>query len=435
MKQILATLLLVSLISPAVAAQPQYGDLVITTMDGQNNLSRNSFSGYLNPSRPGIFATLAITPASIFHNWVRMAPNNMDMVLSEVSYLTTPHSGRMVNLQPNGVQSIITTLSSVSMDGFELDHDGQWVASARSGPLSPKPNYVLGVDHATGATTIFASLVTTTWFNEIAIDRDPGSMPYVITDCCLSGPSGPEFLLADRQGTVVTLVSGTTIPANTAIELDPRTGDYIVGYLNYGDVIRMTKTGKKTTLTSFSANAIRILQDDTAWMAHGGWKSRTLLHYHLSQNTVLSLFVAPVPYGWGMTGLEVYGSRTLVCNQKSPSTVTVNVQSRFPGAGGKLYALAASFARRPGIGPFPNGEYLNLDATNPLFYLSALGMLPSIFQNFQGTLNPFGDATANVDWSSLGLPPNLGISVFVAGVIFGRKQGVIQVTNTHWFVL
>ena len=237
----------------------------------------------------------------------------------------------------------------------------------------------------------------------------------------------------------MTLVSGTTIPGNTAIELHPRTGDYIAGYLGNGDIIRMTKTGKKTTLTAFSANAIRILQDDTAWMAHGGWKSRTLLHYDLSQNTVLSLFVAPVAYGWGMTGIEVYGSRTLVCNQRS-GKVTVNVQSRLPGAGGKQYALAASFARRPAPPAkclqFQNGEYLFLDATDPLFFLSALNLLPGIFQNFQGVLDPWGNTPASKP-IAVQIPQPLrgvGITIFVAGVIFDQ-MGVLKVTNTHWFVL
>ena len=101
-------------------------------------------------------------------------------------------------------------------------------------------------------------------------------------------------------------------------------------------------------------------------------------------------------------------------------------------AGGKQYALAASLARRPGIGPFPNGEYLNLDATDPLFYLSAVGALPSVFQNFQGTLDPLGNASAQVNIPAL--PPNLGITVFVAGIIYD-PTAIIQVTNTHWFVL
>jgi hypothetical protein len=33
------------------------------------------------------------------------------------------------------------------------------------------------------------------------------------------------------------------------------------------------------------------------------------------------------------------------------------------------------------------------------------------------------------------LPPNLGITVFVAGLIFDRRSGILQVTDTHRFVL
>jgi hypothetical protein len=33
------------------------------------------------------------------------------------------------------------------------------------------------------------------------------------------------------------------------------------------------------------------------------------------------------------------------------------------------------------------------------------------------------------------LPSNLGVTIFVAGVIYNPKQGVTTVTNTHWFVL
>ena len=133
-------------------------------------------------------------------------------------------------------------------------------------------------------------------------------------------------------------------------------------------------------------------------------------------------------------GLEIYGSRTLVCNQPvaTPGTVTITVQSRMLGAGGQGYALAASFARRPGL-RMPNGEWLHLDGTGPLFLMSALNLLPpAIFPKFRGTLNAFGNATATVN-----IPPSLlglGIPIFVAGVIY-NPTGVTQVTNTHWFVL
>ena len=439
MRQTIVLFLLVILLAPAVAAQPQYGDLVITTGHGAAG-NVNGYTGYLNPANPSTLTTLSNAPYGNFHNWVRMAPDNTDLVYTRVTLQTVPNSGALMNLQPSGIRTTIASFSGINTDGYELDHDGQWILSARSPPLSPKPNYVLGVDHTTGATTTFASLFSTTWFNEIAIDRDPGSMPYTLVCCCLSGTSGPEVLQADRQGHVTTVLAGSVIPANTAIELDPRTGDYIIGYIGNGNIIRMTKSGTKTTLTAFSGNAIKILQDDTAWIAHGGWTSRTLLHFDLSTSTVFSLFVSPIPQGWNLMGLEVYGSRTLVCNQKSPSTVTVNVQSRLPGAEGKQYVLAASLARRPAAPAkclqFANGEYLFLDATDPLFFLSALNLLPGVFQNFQGALDPFGNNPQSLP-ITVQIPQSLrgaGITVFVAGVIFDQT-GVLQVTNSHWFVL
>ena len=270
MRQTIVLFLLVILLAPAVAAQPQYGDLVITTGHGAAG-NVNGYTGYLNPANPSTLTTLSNAPYGSFHNWVRMAPDNTDLVYTRVTLQTVPNSGALMNLQPSGIRTTIASFSGINTDGYELDHDGQWILSARSPPLSPKPNYVLGVDHTTGATTTFASLFSTTWFNEIAIDRDPGSMPYTLVCCCLSGTSGPEVLQADRQGHVTTVLAGSVIPANTAIELDPRTGDYIIGYIGNGNIIRMTKSGTKTTLTAFSGNAIKILQDDTAWIAHGGW--------------------------------------------------------------------------------------------------------------------------------------------------------------------
>jgi hypothetical protein len=439
MRQILVILLLVVFLSPAVVAQPQYGDLVIATGHGAAG-NVNGYTGYLDPANPSTLTTLANAPYGSFHNWVRMAPDNTDLVFARANVSTVPSSGDLVNVQPSGIQTTIASFPGFNTDGYELDHDGQWILSARSVNLSPKPNYVVGVDHTSGTITTFATLYSTTWFNEMAIDRDPGSLPYTLVCCCLSGTSGPEVLQADRQGHVTTVLSGSVIPANTAIELDPRTGDSIIGYLGNGNIIRMTRTGKKTMLTAFSGNAIRILQDDTAWAAHGGSTSRTILHFDLSTGAVLSLFVGPIPQGWNLMGLEVYGSRTLVCHQTSPSSVTVNVRSRLPGAKGKHYALAASLARRPAAPAtclkFPNGEYLFLDATSPLFYLSALNLLPSVFQNFQGQLDPFGNNLQSRP-ITVQIPQPLqgsGITVFVAGVIFD-PTGVLQVTNSHWFVL
>lgn len=429
--------MILALFTSIAVAQPRHGDLICSVTDGSYG-NQNGYTAYMDPSNPGILTTLASAPTGSFHNWVRVAPNNTDLVYTRVIN-KMPAPSYLVNLQPNGTRTTITSIPSIATDGFELDHDGKWVLSARIVPSVPRQNYILGVDHVSGGITTFTSLAVNTWFNEMCIDREPGAMPYVTTTCCLVGSNGPEILKSDRLGTVVTVVSGSQVEQNSAIELHPRTGDYILSYfhpINYGAVIHMSRTGGRNTLAVFHGNAIKIMQDDTAWIANGDWGIRTFLRYDLSQNAVVTIIPSGLPYGWNLTGIDVYGSRTLVCNQILPSTVTVNVQSRLPGAGGQQYALAASFARRPGL-KMANGEWLHLNtASDPLFYLSALNLLPGIFTNFRGVLEPWGNNPANKP-ITVQIPQSLqgsGITVFVAGVIFDHT-GVSQVTNTHWFVL
>jgi len=82
---------------------------------------------------------------------------------------------------------------------------------------------------------------------------------------------------------------------------------------------------------------------------------------------------------------------------------------------------------------FPNGEWLDLDVTHPLFITSALGWAPGTFQDFQGTLDSKGNASAQVNIPP-GLPKMNDMAIFVAGVIY-RGTNILEVTNTHWFVL
>jgi hypothetical protein len=111
--------------------------------------------------------------------------------------------------------------------------------------------------------------------------------------------------------------------------------------------------------------------------------------------------------------------------------VQITLGSRKAGDGGLPYLLAASLGRRPGL-RMQNGERLDL-APDALFTVSALGLAPTIFQQFQGVTDPTGHAVARVAIPAA-LPGGSKISVFVAGVILGPR-GVRTVTNTHWFVL
>ena len=68
-----------------------------------------------------------------------------------------------------------------------------------------------------------------------------------------------------------------------------------------------------------------------------------------------------------------------------------------------------------------------------LFRLTAGNLVPQWFVKFRGVLDANGNATATVNIPS-GLPKLGDMTVFVAGVIY-KGSTIIEVTNTHWFVL
>ena len=445
MRKSIPILLILALFAGIAAAQPVNGNLVFSAIQlSPTGPITGGFLGFLDPNQPGILTTIAQAPTSFFHNWVRMAPNNTDLVVAQCNAQVA--STHLINVTPGGVTTPLNGMSPVTatIHGFELDHDNQWVACGSVSSLS----LLCGITHVLStatvtnfATTLLNQYSPSSLFNELAIDRDPGAPMYAIAVFHPGSTTvqAPQILGANRSGITSTIVQGIGGPllGLNAMELHPRSGDYLTMDILPTDVNRVHKSASPTSLTPViplnRPNGAKITQDDHAWIIYGGL-TPSMLNYDLTGSAVVTFFQVPLPKNAYLSGIEVYGSQTLVCNQQSPSTVTVNVQSRLQGAGGQQYALAASFARRPGL-KLRKGEWLDLDATHSLFFVSALGVWPSVFQNFQGTLNPFGNATARVDLSSLGLPPNLGITVFVAGVIFGQKQGLIQVTNTHWFVL
>jgi len=230
------------------------------------------------------------------------------------------------------------------------------------------------------------------------------------------------------------VIVNSASPYYVCAALHPRSGDYLLGIGGpVGPLVRVTKAGvQKTVVSGYPLNGIKVTQDDFAWCVTVDltYAKLAALKVDLSKNAVVTLVPTGLSSGL-VAGIDVYGSRTMVCNQQSPGTVTVKVQSRHPQAPGAQYGLAASFARRPGI-KFANGEWLDL-AADALFYLSALNLAPQVFSGFQGKLDLNGDATAMVAVPP-GLPKMDDLAVFVGGIIFKGNQ-VIQVTNSHWFVL
>jgi len=420
MRNVIFLILVLGTAVGSTPAQPQNGDLIY---------SAGAFTGYLNPAQPGTIAMLTPVPTGFFHTGICMAPDNTNLVAGEGTTNTTPWSGNLVMITPGGTKVQVTKALGLAGKLFHLDHDNKWIVGYANQP-SPSNNFLYSIDHTTGAVATYWTRTVTNAVNAATIDRDPGSsLPYVIA---LSGMSTPHIMRADRQGNTTVIVNSSSTPFYTCIEVHPRSGDYILGGWSLGGVTRMTKAGvQKILATGFNVNAIKVTQDDLAWCAiEDSYGRPAALKIDLAQNAVLATVATGLTVGMPL-GIEVYGSRTLVCNQVSSSTVKVNVQSHHPQAGNAAYVLAASLARRPGIRFGACSEWLDLNVTDPLFFVSALGLAPSIFSNFQGRLKSLGNASAQVNIPS-GLPS--GVTVFVAGIIIQNGQ-VIQVTNSHWFVL
>ncbi len=440
MRRFVWLLLVWSPVSLTLPGQPVDGDLVIAT----STVGGYGLTLYLNPASPGTLTTLAGPDAADLHTWVRMAPNNTDLVIARgVVRHTWPGRGDLVNVSPGGALATLATFSVLRPEGFELDHDGRWVVLANKPPKTGYPPIpascdVLGV-RQTGGSSVQRIVWVNGNYNEVVIDRDPGpwqQSPLVIVTGTSIFPLPTVFRILG-PGSVSTL---TTIPfttVNYSIEVHPRSGDYLV--TGWSGVHRLTKSGSglTTLLANVPATDLKVTQSDEAWIARSekvSGKSVSLYKFDLSQNAVTTILPVNLPHTGYIESLEVYGSRRLVCYQavEKPRTVTVNVQSRRPGDAGKLYVLACSLGRRPGI-QFPGGLSLDLDVTHPLFFTSVLGLAPSIFKNFQGTTDALGNAAATVNIPAA-VPPSLGLPVFVAGVICD-STGVRTVTNTHWFVL
>jgi len=439
MRHIALIWLMLALLATASTSQPRHGDLILTV---SNYPAWNwAVTIALDPGT-GTWTTLAGPVTGDYLACVRMAPNNSDVVVARAAS-PAYFPCAIQSITPTGISTTLAVIPDGSVEGLELDHDGTWILAGQLWGQSGWPNALWSLAHSNRkVTTLFTEPAAGTSYNDPCIDREQATSPYIIGvySNATTSPT-PKLLKADRQGIVTTLVQGVGEPLREVlgVELDATSGDYVVVDGSPPTVVsRVTPKGGVTSLSTAirRANGARLNPDRTAWIIENLSGVSLKTHKITADGTVVTMIplTAFPSSSFALTGVEVYGSRSLVCNQTPPpgTTVTATVQSRHPSAGGRLYQLAASFGRRPGV-QMPNGEWLNLDtATDPLFFLSVLTPPPTVFGRFSGFLSANGSATATINIPG-GLR-GLGVPIFVAGVIHDRT-GVVQVTNTHWFLL
>jgi len=434
-------------LSAVSAAQPKDGDLILSF-----ETSHTWPAGVLvvDPIS-GKATTLTSFSGGGQTPCVRMAENNQDLLVMRHD------AGWFRRVSSFGIQTTVLAGTS-GLRGwprsFELDHDDTWIVCGMEDSTLYKGNWVWSLRGAAGSNASITTLFqfpgahnTQRYLEDLAIDRDPSAAaPYVLAMNHLVTTMQTDKLYgADRKGILTTLVSGIGQPllCLRCIELDPCTGDYLtctslIGPYGKDALCIVRKDGKVRTLGTAVSHpeALRIMQDGTAWVAEYSRTNPRVLRVSVANGAVITMHALNLTQVAGLQCIEVYGSRRLVCNLPSPATNTVRIRvqcgSPFVAPGITQYALAASFSRRPGV-RMPNGEFLNV-TSDPLFYATALNLLPGVFVNFRGVL---GQGGVNQQPISVNIPPPVrgsGITVFVAGVIYNAGF-IVQVTNSHWFVM
>jgi len=451
MRSFLPLFLLVSAFSGPILAQPMDGDLIVAANRQYQNGSSELLAWHW-PTRSWSTLFQHLTPNDTFY-CVRMGSGNTSLVVGFNQQNKWPSNLVRVNVA-TGKGTTIATNPTGAISAFELDHDG-WIVGGAYGQKSPTTNHVWGFLNTSSTSlvlTTFVAFPMATSSNallDVTIDRNPtysSSGPYVlaIQDTRLN-TLVPRILRADRNGVVTTILATSVSPnvsplnALNAVEVDPVSGKYLT--CDFRGHVCLVAPGQPPTTTVLKIvppaigqyiDDARFTRDGLVWIALSG--NPYLFQMDMKGTVITMMPISPLSSTDYVKGLEIYGSRRLVCQQNAKG-VTIRLRSLRPGDAGKPYVLACSSNRRPPAPVpclrFPGGEYLFLDHTHWLFPISVLGLWPHVFKNFQGTTDASGAATATVN---VGTPiPPWDLTIFVAGVILNPAG--VTVTNTHWFVL
>jgi len=189
----------------------------------------------------------------------------------------------------------------------------------------------------------------------------------------------------------------------------------------------------KTSIPGFLKARVRLLGIDTRCVAQvddnldGKWDhvlNRT------STQTVQAGAIGLCAYGGAqMDDFKIFDGVILddVNSPKpSPGSIIVFDLRGMPNA---LYLAASSFGNM-GI-PLGGGRAIPLSA-DPLFYISALGLAPTVFAGYAGTMDANGDANMKVALPNV---PALVGNVFYTAFLTYGKTGILNISNDHQVVI
>jgi hypothetical protein len=384
------------------------GDIVVTASNGGT-------IGFLQRYRPSTasFTTLASFPSST----ADLFPNGVAMDVDNSGYLVVCR-GAVLRMDP---QNRVTTLF--------LAGPNTWLGR---GALHPSGDLVLhayspGVSNGLYRFSRQGALVSTIVSGPealrlLSLDVESG-------DYLVSRGAASDLVRISESGRLSTLASGGGVSWG-GIGRDVGRGDFVAGiYVAWstGWLGRLSDGGAWTTLRSDwnigevridlpSGDAVCPIFDSSQW-------ARVVIGRFRRDGSV----VYTAGSGIDVTACEIDRCSTLVGLGSTAPGGTYTLLLSLPERAGQAYLLASSLSLRPGVTVGGFGLPINVD---PLF-LASLTM-PAVFEGYAGTLDASGRAAARIRIPAItGLR---GVRVFTAGIT-ASSAGITGVTSLAAFTI
>lgn len=447
-------------LQPNAAAQPKYGDLIVTGYQGQGPNFRSVVLA-ITPGSSPVITTLNTTNNG-YHQWVGMQDDNRDLaVLTYFPNATTPFSV-LSRLAPGG--GGLTRMAAINppqafdrfadATGAAWDDQGRLVIAAgravyRFDPMSNQLTTVTTVG-PTGVNQRTLQAVTigpnrTPFFN-IAHYLLNARSPFTPNP-----PGGPALTSYEPVSRTQQIVEQTNLAAATGIIYDrgaspsrPRARRFLAtrAGTNFNDLVAVDfRTAAITSIQRFMAipQALTPTNERTVWIALQipGGPNSVALEVDTHRGTVVSTVPIQLQGGFLATGIERYGSNMLTLQGQAllgvDSPLFIGLTGDDPALAGANYLLALSLESAPPAASLTIGAStvdLNL-ALDPLFLQSISNPAGIGLTNSAGILDPMGNAVATLTYSG---PSTGGLNIYAAWVAYNGTS-ILRVSETEIFVL
>jgi len=231
-----------------------------------------------------------------------------------------------------------------------------------------------------------------------------------------------------RDGSRTRTAAG--VPYMSACDWSPWTGDIIISYMN-GGLLRLDQNGAAITFAAQakalqSANGVEAMHQNKVNAEMVVVVTCCGIPAYLSTVTGMGVITTLHTGIFGPSDVELVGSRNLWAMGPWKVGTRCNLNLNMGrGSANDYYQVALSFSFKPGLSL--GAVHLHL-TPDDLFFMSARGSLPGLFNHFSGVLDVNGLPAVRPSVDLPNLPALRGVRVYGGAVTYGKK-GITAASN------